>query len=50
MMRARDERAAQRSELQRQVEEAFRSSLDPEERRLWSVYSEAVARVRPSAG
>jgi len=50
MIRAREQRRARRRERQREAEAALMSSLTDEERRLWRVYSEAVARVRPSAG
>jgi hypothetical protein len=50
MMSAREQREARRRERQAEVEAAFESSLTVEERRLWSVFSDAVGRVAPSAG
>jgi hypothetical protein len=46
MIRAREQRTTWRGERQREAEAAFRSSLTAEERRLWLLYSEAVARVQ----
>jgi hypothetical protein len=45
MIRAREERHAQRLEHHRDVEAVLRSSLTEEETRRWQVLSEAVARV-----
>jgi hypothetical protein len=45
MIRAREERKAQRFERQQDVEAVLRSSLTEEERRLWQVLSEAVGQV-----
>jgi hypothetical protein len=50
MMRAREERDARRREQQAKAEAAFRSSLTAEELWLWSVFSDAVARVEPCTG
>ena len=50
MMSAREQRDARRREQQAEVEAAFESSLTVEERRLWSVFSDAVGRVEPSTG
>jgi hypothetical protein len=45
MIRAREERKAQRFERQQDVEAVLRSSLTEEERRLWQMLSEAVGQV-----
>jgi hypothetical protein len=45
MIRAREERKAQRLERQHEVEAMFRNSLTEEERRLWRVLSEAVGQA-----
>jgi hypothetical protein len=45
MIRAREERKAQRFERQQDVETVLRSSLTEDERRLWQVLSEAVGQV-----
>jgi hypothetical protein len=50
MSRAREEREARRVEAQRRVEAAVWSSFTAEEQRLWRLFSDAVADVRPSAG
>jgi hypothetical protein len=50
MTRAREERRARRAERQQQVEATLWSSFTAEERRLWRLFSDAVADVRPSAG
>jgi hypothetical protein len=50
MSRAREEREARRAEEQRRVEATLWSSFSAEERRLWRVFSDAVAGVRSSAG
>jgi len=42
MIRAREERKAQRLERQHDVEAALRNSLTEDERRRWQVLSEAV--------
>ena len=48
MIRAREQRRARRVERQQEAEAAFRSSLTAEERRLWLVFSDAVAQVPPA--
>jgi hypothetical protein len=45
MIRAREERKAQRLEREHEVETMFRNSLTEEERRLWRVLSEAVGQA-----
>jgi hypothetical protein len=50
MSRAREERQARRAEQQKQVEATLWSSFTADERRLWRLFSDAVADVRPSAG
>jgi hypothetical protein len=45
MIRAREERKAQRLERQQEVEAVLRSSLTEDERRLWQVLSEAVGQA-----
>jgi hypothetical protein len=45
MIRAREERKAQRLERQQDIEAVLRSSLTEDERRLWQVLSEAVGQV-----
>jgi len=45
MIRARDERKAQRLERQQEVEAVLRRSLTEAEGRLWQVLSDAVGRV-----
>jgi hypothetical protein len=47
MIRAREQRKARRIEQQKEAEAAFSSSLTAEERRLWHVFSDAVAQVPP---
>jgi hypothetical protein len=45
MIRAREERKAQRFAREQDVEAALRSSLTEAERRLWQVLSEAIGQV-----
>jgi hypothetical protein len=49
MIRAHEERKARRTESQKELEAALRSSLSEEENRRWQVLSEAVARVQTRA-
>jgi hypothetical protein len=46
MIRAREQRRAQRRERQEQVEAALKSSLTADEWRQWLIFSDAVARVQ----
>jgi hypothetical protein len=50
MSRARETREAHRAQEQQRLEATLWSSFSADERRLWRLFSEAVADVRPSAG